>query len=71
VTAPPYGGALDTQLADAQLTWQAPSVVAAVVRDGEVTWSGAVGAAQVGTVARLLLSGDAYTRDPRTFTELA
>lgn len=38
---------LDRRLADAQRTWRAPSVVAAVVREGEVTWSGAVGQAEV------------------------
>ncbi len=41
----PYKKDLDTKLADAQVTWKAPSVVAAVVRDGEITWQGAVGAA--------------------------
>jgi CubicO group peptidase (beta-lactamase class C family) len=43
-----YAEDLDTLLADAQRTWKAPSVVAAVVRDGEVVWSGAVGSAVVG-----------------------
>jgi CubicO group peptidase (beta-lactamase class C family) len=46
--APSYAKDLDTKLADAQRTWKAPSVVAAVVRDGEIVWSGAVGAAVVG-----------------------
>ncbi|MCW2586323.1 MAG: beta-lactamase [Frankiales bacterium] len=50
MTAPPYSGALDGKLAQAQLAWKAPSVVAAVVRDGTVVWSGAVGTAQVGAV---------------------
>jgi CubicO group peptidase (beta-lactamase class C family) len=48
VTDAPYRKDLDTKLADAQLAWRAPSVVAAVVRDGEVTWTGAVGSAVVG-----------------------
>ena len=43
-----YKKDLDTKLADAQLAWRAPSVVAAVVRDGEITWTGAVGSAVVG-----------------------
>lgn len=43
-----FAGDLDRRLADAQRTWRAPSVTAAVVRDGEVVWSGAVGAATVG-----------------------
>ncbi len=38
---------LDRRLADAQRTWRAPSVVAAVVREGEVAWAGAVGRADV------------------------
>jgi CubicO group peptidase (beta-lactamase class C family) len=45
--APSYAKDLDTQLADAQRTWKAPSVVASVVREGAVVWSGAVGAAHV------------------------
>jgi CubicO group peptidase (beta-lactamase class C family) len=48
VTDAPYKKDLDTLLADAQRTWRAPSVVAAVVREGEITWTGAVGSAQVG-----------------------
>jgi CubicO group peptidase (beta-lactamase class C family) len=40
--------ALDGKLADAQRAWRAPSVVAAVVREGEVVWSGALGQAVVG-----------------------
>lgn len=51
MTAPspaPYAKDLDRKLADAQRTWKAPSVVAAVVREGVVTWSGAVGDAVVG-----------------------
>ncbi|MCU1623698.1 MAG: beta-lactamase [Frankiales bacterium] len=51
MTEAPYKKDLDTLLADAQLAWRAPSVVAAVVRDGEVTWSGAVGSAVVGGLA--------------------
>jgi CubicO group peptidase (beta-lactamase class C family) len=43
-----YSKDLDTLLADAQRTWRAPSVVAAVVREGAVTWTGALGHAQVG-----------------------
>jgi len=38
---------LHRRLADAQRTWKAPSVVAVVVRNGTVTWSGSVGAAVV------------------------
>jgi CubicO group peptidase (beta-lactamase class C family) len=48
VTPVGYAKDLETKLADAQRTWKAPSVVAAVVRDGEVVWSGAVGKAVVG-----------------------
>jgi CubicO group peptidase (beta-lactamase class C family) len=48
VTAPSYARDLDRKLADAQRSWKAPSVVGAVVRDGAVVWSGAVGAAAVG-----------------------
>jgi len=48
VTALPYLKDLDKLLADAQRSWQAPSVVAAVVREGDVVWTGAVGVAQVG-----------------------
>jgi CubicO group peptidase (beta-lactamase class C family) len=48
VTPVGYAKDLDRKLADAQRTWKAPSVVGAVVRDGEVVWSGAVGAATVG-----------------------
>ncbi|MBW8732649.1 MAG: beta-lactamase family protein, partial [Terrabacter sp.] len=51
MTDAPYRKDLDTKLADAQLAWRAPSVVAAVVRDGEVTWTGAVGSAVVGGLA--------------------
>lgn len=51
VPAAPHAKDLDRTLADAQRAWKAPSVVAAVVRDGLVTWSGAVGAAQVGGLA--------------------
>jgi CubicO group peptidase (beta-lactamase class C family) len=43
VSEPPYRKDLDEKLADAQRTWKAPSVVAAVTRDGEITWQGAVG----------------------------
>ncbi len=39
---------LDRKVADAQRSWKAPSVVAVLVRDGEVTWSSAVGSAVVG-----------------------
>lgn len=46
-----YKKDLDAKLADAQLAWRAPSVVAAVVRDGAVTWTGAVGSAVVGGLA--------------------
>ena len=45
---PGWAADLDRRLADAQRTWRAPSVVAAVVREGEVAWTGAVGAAEVG-----------------------
>jgi CubicO group peptidase (beta-lactamase class C family) len=51
VTDPSYKKDLDTKLADAQLAWRAPSVVAAVVRDGEITWTGSVGSAVVGGLA--------------------
>ena len=47
----PYAKDLDGKLADAQRTWRAPSVVAAVVREGQVVWAGAVGDAVVGTPA--------------------
>lgn len=45
---PAWAADLDRRLADAQRTWRAPSVVAAVVRDGQPVWTGAVGQAQVG-----------------------
>lgn len=45
---PPYSKDLNVLLAKAQRTWKAPSVVAAVVREGVVVWNGSVGAAQVG-----------------------
>ena len=49
--APPSWAAdLDRRLADAQRSWRAPSVVGAVVREGQVLWTGAVGSAQVGSV---------------------
>lgn len=48
MTTPPYAKDLDGKLADAQLAWKAPSVTAALVREGTVVWTGAVGAAQVG-----------------------
>ena len=49
---PAWSAGLDVRLADAQRTWRAPSVVAAVVREGKVAWTGAVGAAVVaGTAA--------------------
>ncbi|MCW2674265.1 MAG: beta-lactamase [Frankiales bacterium] len=48
MTDPPYKKDLDGKLADAQLAWRAPSVVAAVVRDGAVVWTGSVGSAVVG-----------------------
>ena len=51
MTDPSYKKDLDTKLADAQLAWRAPSVVAAVVRDGEITWTGSVGSAVVGGLA--------------------
>ncbi|MFN2538635.1 MAG: serine hydrolase domain-containing protein [Mycobacteriales bacterium] len=51
MTDVPYQKDLDSKLADAQLAWRAPSVVAAVIRDGEITWSGAVGSAVVGGLA--------------------
>ena len=43
MSEPSYGKDLDKLLGDAQRTWKAPSVVAALTRDGEVTWQGAVG----------------------------
>lgn len=46
--SPPWGPDLDRRLADAQRSWRAPSVVGAVVREGRVLWTGAVGSAQVG-----------------------
>lgn len=46
--APGWAADLDRRLADAQRTWRAPSVVAAVVREGSVLWTGAVGDAEVG-----------------------
>ena len=48
---PSFAGDLDRRLADAQRTWRAPSVVAAVVREGEVVWTGAVGAATISGLA--------------------
>ena len=45
MSAPSWAGDLDRRLADAQRTWRAPSVTAAVLRDGDVVWTGAVGAA--------------------------
>lgn len=45
---PAWAADLDRRLADAQRSWQAPSVVAAVVRDGQPVWTGAIGSAQVG-----------------------
>jgi CubicO group peptidase (beta-lactamase class C family) len=39
---------LDRKVADAQRTWKAPSVVAGLGRDGQVTWSSAVGSAVLG-----------------------
>ncbi len=47
--APSYAGDLNRSLAKAQRDWRAPSVVAAVIRDGQVTWSGAIGDARVGS----------------------
>ncbi len=46
---PSWAADLDRRTADAQRTWRAPSVVAAVVREGAVLWTGAVGDAEVGT----------------------
>jgi len=43
VSDPAYQRDADNLLADAQRTWRAPSVVAAITRDGEITWQGAVG----------------------------
>ncbi|MCU1593195.1 MAG: beta-lactamase [Frankiales bacterium] len=43
-----YDAALEAKLVEAQATWRAPSVSAAVVREGELVWSSAVGTAKVG-----------------------
>ncbi len=51
MTAPPYAKDLDLKLAAAQRTWKAPSVVGAVVRDGDVVWSSSVGVAELGADA--------------------
>ncbi|MCA1711372.1 MAG: beta-lactamase family protein [Actinobacteria bacterium] len=45
---PSWAADLDRRLADAQRSWQAPSVVGAVIREGQLAWAGAVGAAEVG-----------------------
>jgi CubicO group peptidase (beta-lactamase class C family) len=45
---PSWAADLDNRLAGAQRNWQAPSVVAAVVREGQLAWTGAVGTAEVG-----------------------
>lgn len=42
-----WAGDLDRRLAGAQRAWRAPSVVAAVVREGEPVWSRAVGVADL------------------------
>lgn len=41
---------LDRKVAEAQHDWKAPSVVAVLVRDGEVTWSCSVGSADLGAL---------------------
>ena len=48
MTDAPSAKELDTALAEAQRTWKAPGVVAAVVREGVVVWKGAVGQSRVG-----------------------
>ena len=48
MTDPSYAKDLDRALAEAQRTWKAPAVVAAVVREGQVVWTGAVGQSVVG-----------------------
>lgn len=49
MTEPAFAKDLDRRLAEAQRTWKAPSVVGAVVREGTVVWTGAVGEAVVGS----------------------
>ncbi len=64
----PYAADLTRRLAKAQRAWRAPAVVAAVVRDGQLAWSGAVGDAVVGSLPADLDTAFRIGSITKTFT---